>query len=195
MASLAKFDGLELPVSANFSCAPRIFMKILHQLSPKVRRPRALLGSNHIQLELPRSFPSQFNTLGGLELLSGPVGASSGSNQPLVAYMKIALILVPFSNPASGVLSYEPFYPVFSAIEQCSIVLNLHRECPSSEDITILNTESSFLPTLNSLHAKFPKLKIVLEHCTTSEAIETVKQCGPNVVGSEVFFFFLPDTL
>lgn len=66
------------------------------------------------------------------------------------------------------------------------MVLNLHGECPSDHDknITILNAESSFLPTLKSLHKKFPDLKIVLEHCTTKEAVETVKACGPNVVGT-----------
>src|SRR4051794_6909194 len=105
------------------------------------------------------------------------------------------------TNSSSGVLSYEPFYPVFDAMEQCGMVLNLHGECPSehSKDITILNAESSFLPTLKSLHAKFPKVKseqtkkillnvlqlrIVLEHCTTAAAIAAVKECGPNVVGT-----------
>ncbi|CAG8983226.1 hypothetical protein HYALB_00004054 [Hymenoscyphus albidus] len=90
------------------------------------------------------------------------------------------------TNSSSGVISYEPFYPVFTAMEKCGMVLNLHGECPSDHDknITILNAESSFLPTLKSLHEKFPNLKIVLEHCTTKEAVEAVKSCGPNVVGT-----------
>lgn len=29
------------------------------------------------------------------------------------------------------------------------------------------------------------QLKIVLEHCTTRDAINAVKECGPNVVGSK----------
>jgi dihydroorotase len=37
---------------------------------------------------------------------------------------------------------------------------------------------------LKSLHSLFPALKIVLEHCTTEVAIEAVKECGPNVVGT-----------
>tara|TARA_R110002060_G_scaffold29381_2_gene39666 strand:+ start:1391 stop:1588 length:198 start_codon:yes stop_codon:yes gene_type:complete len=28
------------------------------------------------------------------------------------------------------------------------------------------------------------QLKIVLEHCTTRDAIEAVNKCGPNVVGT-----------
>jgi dihydroorotase len=64
------------------------------------------------------------------------------------------------TNSSSGVLSYEPFYPVFTAMEQCGMVLNLHGECPSdhAKNITILNAESTFLPTLKDLHAKFPKV-------------------------------------
>jgi dihydroorotase len=95
------------------------------------------------------------------------------------------------TNSASGVISYEPFYPVFSAMEEHGLVLNLHGECPSSHSttsgstaITILNAEARFLPTLHSLHTKFPKLKIVLEHCTTAAAVAAVRACGPNVVGT-----------
>jgi len=90
------------------------------------------------------------------------------------------------TNSSSGVISYEPFYPVFEAMQNCGMILNLHGECPSDHknDITILNAESSFLPTLKSLHEKFPRLKIVLEHCTTAAAVAAVKECGPNVVGT-----------
>lgn len=94
------------------------------------------------------------------------------------------------TNSDSGVLDYEAFYPVFSAMEKHGIVLNIHGECPSNhshsteEQITILNAEPKFLPTLKSIHAKFPDLKIVLEHCTTAAAVEAVKSCGPNVVGT-----------
>jgi dihydroorotase len=64
------------------------------------------------------------------------------------------------TNSSSGVLDYELFYPVFQAMEQCGMVLNLHGECPSdnAKNITILNSEFCFLPTLKSLHAKFPKV-------------------------------------
>jgi len=64
------------------------------------------------------------------------------------------------------------------------MVLNIHGECPSGKDITILNAESNFLPTLKVIHEKFPRLRIVLEHCTTKGAVEAVRACGPNVVGT-----------
>jgi dihydroorotase len=100
------------------------------------------------------------------------------------------------TNSSSGVLSYEPFYPVFAEMEKQDMILNLHGEVPSTPAnthitslnsqtaITILNAEPAFLPTFKSLHAKFPKLRIILEHCSTSAALEAVRACGPSVSGT-----------
>lgn len=60
-------------------------------------------------------------------------------------------------------VNYEAYYPVFQAMSDEGLVLNLHGECPSDgKDVTILNAESKFLPTLKTLHEKFPRLRIVL---------------------------------
>lgn len=91
------------------------------------------------------------------------------------------------TNSSSGVLSYEPFYPVFEVMQEVGMVLNLHGELPPKKedpDITVLNAEPKFLPTFIDLHRRFPKLKIVLEHVTTADAVEAVKACGPTVVGT-----------
>lgn len=69
-------------------------------------------------------------------------------------------------------------------MQRQDLVLNLHGESPSSGDITVLNAEQRFLPTLLDLHTRFPNLRIVLEHCTTAAAIDAVKQCGLNVVAT-----------
>lgn len=96
------------------------------------------------------------------------------------------------TNSSSGVVDYESFYPVFAAMEEADMVLNLHGEAPPSsptntdptQQVTILNAEETFLPTLKSLHERFPKLRIILEHCTTAAAVIAVRQCGPNVAGT-----------
>lgn len=96
------------------------------------------------------------------------------------------------TNSSSGVVDYESFYPVFAAMEEVDMVLNLHGEAPpsqltnsdASDAITVLNAEEAFLPTLRSLHERFPKLRIILEHCTTAAAVDAVKQCGPTVAGT-----------
>jgi dihydroorotase len=79
-------------------------------------------------------------------------------------------------------------------MEAQNMILNLHGEVPStpphtahSKDttsITILNAEPAFLPTFKSLHAKFPNLRIILEHCSTAAALEAVRACGPSVAGT-----------
>ena len=90
------------------------------------------------------------------------------------------------TNSASGVVDYEVFYQVFEEMERQDMILNLHGETPREpgSDITVLNAEERFLPTLLDLHRRFPKLRIILEHCTTAAAIETVKQCGSSVAAT-----------
>jgi dihydroorotase len=68
-------------------------------------------------------------------------------------------------------------------MEEYGLILNLHGESPPGDNITILDAEEVFLPTLFDLHRRFPRLHI-LEHCTTATAVEAVKACGPNVVGT-----------
>lgn len=75
-----------------------------------------------------------------------------------------------------------------------NLVLNLHGEVPNtplssyrppSEPTTTLNAEPHFLPTLLELHHTFPSLRIVLEHCTTAVALDTVlNKCGPTVAAT-----------
>jgi dihydroorotase len=88
------------------------------------------------------------------------------------------------TNSDSGVVDYAAFYPVFAAMEACDMILNLHGESPPGDDITVLNAEERFLPTLLDLHSRFPKLRIILEHCTTQQAVAMVRRCGANVVGT-----------
>lgn len=86
------------------------------------------------------------------------------------------------------------YYPIFRAMEENNMVLNLHGEVPSDsakvrqlsrfgsainaderQNISILNAEKLFLSHLQKLALDFPKLRIVLEHATTAEAIECVR--------------------
>jgi dihydroorotase len=86
------------------------------------------------------------------------------------------------------VVSFEPFHDVLRAMEEEGIVLNLHGEVPSSaaDGVTVMNAEVRFLPVLKELAAKYPRLKIVLEHCTTADAVEAVRSLGDNVGGTFV---------
>ena len=90
------------------------------------------------------------------------------------------------TNSDSGVMSYEEFYPVFEEMERQDMILNIHGELPSSaaSDITVLNAEEAFLPTFLDLHKRFPRLRIILEHCTSAAAIKAVKSCGSSVAAT-----------
>ncbi|KAL3231492.1 Dihydroorotase [Nakaseomyces bracarensis] len=92
------------------------------------------------------------------------------------------------TNSAAGVdpNDFSAFYPIFKAMEEENLVLNLHGEKPSvdKEDIHVLNAEESFLPALKKLHNDFPNLKIVLEHCTTEAAVRAVEEINQGVTKS-----------
>ncbi|KIY63435.1 Dihydroorotase [Cylindrobasidium torrendii FP15055 ss-10] len=87
------------------------------------------------------------------------------------------------TNSDGGIESYEAYYPIFEVMEEVGMVLNLHGEVPSdaAKNIHVLNAEPTFLPHLLALHARFPALRIVLEHATTRAAVEAVKSCGNTV--------------
>lgn len=93
------------------------------------------------------------------------------------------------TNSAAGVdpNDFSAFYPVFRAMEEENLVLNLHGEKPSvsngkqTEDIHVLNAEESFLPALKKLHADFPNLKIILEHCTTEAAVRAIEDINKDI--------------
>ncbi|SCV68582.1 BQ2448_703 [Microbotryum intermedium] len=88
------------------------------------------------------------------------------------------------SEGGVGMEGYSIFDEVFAEMEKCDMVLNLHGEVPSDVDgdgTCVLNAEERFLPHLREIHNKFPKLRIVLEHCTTAAAVECVKTLPSNV--------------
>ncbi|KAH8882856.1 dihydroorotase [Thozetella sp. PMI_491] len=90
------------------------------------------------------------------------------------------------TNSEHGVVSYDPFFPVFEEMERVGLVLNIHGEVPSDAEanITVMNAEVGFLPVLKMLNEKFPRLKIVLEHVTTADACDAIRACGDTVVGT-----------
>lgn len=93
------------------------------------------------------------------------------------------------TNSSAGVdpNDFSEFYPIFKALEEENLVLNLHGEKPSSdkdgEEIHVLNAEPMFLPALKKLHDDFPNLKIVLEHCTTKAAVDTINEINEGNEG------------
>lgn len=82
------------------------------------------------------------------------------------------------TNSQGGVSDFKALFPVYKAMEECGMVLCLHGEMPNAFS---LDRETEFLSVLKDVALNFPKLRIVLEHATTKEAIECVKSLPTNV--------------
>ena len=63
-------------------------------------------------------------------------------------------------------------------MQSFDLILNVHGELPGA---TTLKAEAEYTPIIRRIHAAFPGLRIVLEHISTREGLETVRQCGPTV--------------
>ncbi|KAJ9142353.1 Dihydroorotase [Pleurostoma richardsiae] len=89
------------------------------------------------------------------------------------------------TNSESGVAGdfLETYASVFAAMEKHDIVLNLHGEVPGTPPSDI-SLEEAFLPELRRLHERFPRLRVILEHCSTAAAVDAVRACGPSVAGT-----------
>ncbi|MCA0912899.1 dihydroorotase [Marinobacter nauticus] len=88
------------------------------------------------------------------------------------------------TNSASGVTDIRNIYPVLEAMADCGMLLLVHGEVTDS-DIDIFDREKVFLervlaPTL----AAFPSLRVVLEHITTAESAEFVRNHQGNNLGA-----------
>lgn len=94
------------------------------------------------------------------------------------------------SNAGVDPNDFTAFYPIFKVMENKGLVLNIHGEKPSvhdsGEDIHVLNAEHKFLPALKKLHDDFPKLKIVLEHCTSKAAVDAIIEINKDLKENEI---------
>ena len=70
------------------------------------------------------------------------------------------------TNSQHGVRDIKQYYPVFAAMQEVGLVLNLHGEFTNSTPDAAtsrdsMDAESNFLPQLFDLHKDFPDLRIV----------------------------------
>ena len=78
------------------------------------------------------------------------------------------------TNSDSAVSAIESLYPIFEAMSEASMLLLIHGEVTDPET-DIFDREKLFIDQhLAPIHARFPELKIVFEHITTSDAADFV---------------------
>ncbi|MDY7218933.1 dihydroorotase [Denitrificimonas sp. JX-1] len=88
------------------------------------------------------------------------------------------------TNSDSGVTQLEAIYPALEAMSDLGMPLLVHGEVTHS-DIDIFDREKRFIDDqLITLVARFPKLKIVLEHITTADAAEFVRCASDHVAAT-----------
>ncbi|MBB1267868.1 dihydroorotase [Shewanella sp. SR44-3] len=88
------------------------------------------------------------------------------------------------TNSDSGVTSIANLYPVLETMAEVGMLLLVHGEVTDSS-IDIFDREKVFLDTiLAQVVIDFPTLNIVLEHITTSDAVEFVNKAPDNVAAT-----------
>ncbi len=89
------------------------------------------------------------------------------------------------TNSASGIHDLTLLYPVFEMMEKQDVPLLVHGEVPESE-IDIFDRERIFVERhLSAIRDRFPELRIVLEHITTTDAVEFVLT-SPSTIAATI---------
>jgi len=85
------------------------------------------------------------------------------------------------TNSDAGVTDIAKVYPVLERMAEKGIALCVHGEVTHA-DVDIFDRERVFIDSvLAPLAARFPALRIVFEHITTTEAAQFVSEAGDNV--------------
>lgn len=88
------------------------------------------------------------------------------------------------TNSADGVTNINKCTDVFAKMEALGLPLLVHGEV-THDHIDIFDREKKFIDdVMVSLISKFPKLKVVFEHITTSDAADFVLAQGKNVAAT-----------
>ena len=88
------------------------------------------------------------------------------------------------TNSDSGVTAIEKCFPVLEAMAQAGMPLLVHGEVTDAA-VDIYDRERVFIDrTLAPLVERFPKLKVVMEHITTREAVQFVTAAPPRVAAT-----------
>lgn len=88
------------------------------------------------------------------------------------------------TNSESGVTDLKRVYPVFAAMQEHDLPLLLHGEVTDAS-IDVFDREAVFIERhLTAIVRDFPALRIVLEHVTTTQAVEFVLSAPAKVAAT-----------
>jgi dihydroorotase len=154
---------------------------VMPNLKPPVTTVAEALAYRHRILEaLPAG--SSFEPLMTLYLTdaTGPDEIRRAAEEPGV----VALKLYPAgatTHSDAGVKSLEGLYPVLAAMQRHDVPLLVHGEV-TDPDIDIFDREKVFIDRyLTRIAATFPELRIVLEHVTTRDGVQFVRDGSARI--------------
>lgn len=88
------------------------------------------------------------------------------------------------TNSGSGVRDIEAVYPVLERMAQAGVPLCIHGEVTDT-DIDIFDREAVFIErVLQPLRSRVPGLKIVLEHLTTRDGVDYVREAEAGIAAT-----------
>ena len=88
------------------------------------------------------------------------------------------------TNSDKGIDSFNSGYKIFEMMEKLDIPLLIHGEV-NDPNIDIFDREKIFIEkNLINAHKEFPDLRIVLEHISTKESTEFVKEASNNIAAT-----------
>jgi dihydroorotase len=88
------------------------------------------------------------------------------------------------TNSDSGVTDLSARYNVLAEMSKCGLPLLLHGEV-TDKSVDIFDREKVFIDSvLSKIVTEFPELKVILEHITTSDAVDFVDSCSENVAAT-----------
>lgn len=126
-------------------------------------------------------FPD-FEPLMSFKLLPGmtaaTVGICAAGGAVAAKYYPIGIT----TNASDGVSDPDEAAEALSAIEEAGLVLCIHGEAPG---FPVLEREAAFLPVLDRILKRWPRLRVVLEHVSTREAVRFV-ETGPERLAATI---------
>ena len=88
------------------------------------------------------------------------------------------------TNSDSGVTDVANIHPVLERMQAIGVPLLVHGEVVS-DDVDVFDREAVFIDiVLAPLREAFPELKVVLEHITTSDAVQFVESADANLAAT-----------
>jgi len=88
------------------------------------------------------------------------------------------------TNSDSGVTAISKCYDALATMEEVGLPLLIHGEVTNPK-VDVFDREQVFIDNvLEPLAARFPRLKIVLEHITTRQAVDFVKAAPDNIAAT-----------